>query len=84
MLLANLIKNYAPTTYSQIHSIKLEHYSDAYFAGYLEGLHRSRDVFNLLIDEMCNCDKKKRKTCKNEVIRVLINNAIDGEIEECN
>jgi hypothetical protein len=80
MLLANLIKNYAPTTYSQIHSIKLEHYSDAYFAGYLEGLHRSRDVFNLVLDETCNC--KKNKVCKSEVIRVMINNAIDGEIEE--
>ena len=82
MFLANLIKNYAPTTYSKIHSIKLEHYSDAYFAGYLEGLHRSREVVNRLIDETCNSKQKKNKVCKNETLRVLINNAIDGEIEE--
>ena len=82
MFLANLIKNYAPRTYTQIHAIKLQQFTDAHRYGYLEGLHRSREVFNLLIDGMCNCSQKKHKACKNEVVRVLINNAIDGEIED--
>jgi hypothetical protein len=81
MFLANLIKNYAPRTYHELHAIKLERFTDAHRYGYLEGLHRSREVVNLIIDEMCKCDKK-HKDCKNEVARVLINNAIDGEIED--
>lgn len=80
MFLANLIKNYAPRTYAELHAIKLERFTDAHRYGYLEGLHRSREVFNLVLDAGCNC--KKNKVCKNEVTRVMINNAIDGEIEE--
>jgi hypothetical protein len=80
MFLANLIKNHAPRTYAEILNIQLERFTDVHKYGYLEGLDRTREVFNSLVDLTCEC--KKKKPCKYEVLRVLVNNAIDGEIEE--